>query len=79
MCIADMKVLSCALERLKVYFCAGVEKYGGSLVDISKLMQQLEKSDNTRSNTEEKLKELQKELCMYSTVRISSEPSPLSS
>uniref|UniRef100_A0A0P4VTH8 THAP-type domain-containing protein n=1 Tax=Scylla olivacea TaxID=85551 RepID=A0A0P4VTH8_SCYOL len=40
----------------------GVVKYGGSLVDISKLMQQLEKSDNTRSNTEEKLKELQKEL-----------------
>lgn len=40
----------------------GVVKYGGSLVDIGKLMQQLEKSDNTRSNTEEKLKELQKEL-----------------
>lgn len=31
-------------------------------MDIGKLMQQLEKSDNTRSNTEEKLKELQKEL-----------------
>lgn len=44
------------------YFLTGVVKYGGSLVDISKLMQQLEKSDNTRSNTEEKLKELQKEL-----------------
>lgn len=40
----------------------GVVRYGGSLVDIGKLMQQLEKSDNTRSNTEEKLKELQKEL-----------------
>ncbi|KAG0716692.1 hypothetical protein GWK47_009079 [Chionoecetes opilio] len=40
----------------------GVVKYGGSLVDIGKLMQQLEKSDTTRSNTEEKLKEVQKEL-----------------
>lgn len=37
-------------------------KYGGSLVDIGKLIQQLEKSENARSNTEEKLKELQKEL-----------------
>lgn len=40
----------------------GVVKYGGSLVDIGKLIQQLEKSENARSNTEEKLKELQKEL-----------------
>ncbi|KAK3887369.1 hypothetical protein Pcinc_008487 [Petrolisthes cinctipes] len=40
----------------------GVVKYGGSLVDIGKLMQQLEKSDNARNNTEEKLKELQKDL-----------------
>ncbi|ROT79733.1 putative cell division cycle and apoptosis regulator protein 1-like isoform X2 [Penaeus vannamei] len=40
----------------------GVVKYGGSLVDIGKLIQQLEKSENARSSTEEKLKELQKEL-----------------
>lgn len=40
----------------------GVVKYGGSLVDIGKLIQQLEKSENARNSTEEKLRELQKEL-----------------
>ncbi|KAL7643954.1 UNVERIFIED_CONTAM: hypothetical protein RMT77_005966 [Armadillidium vulgare] len=40
----------------------GVVKYEGSLVDIGKLMQQLERSERARSDTEEKLKELQKDL-----------------
>ena len=37
-------------------------KHEGSLVDIGKLMQQLERSEKARSDTEDKLRELQKEL-----------------
>lgn len=53
-------------EKWKFPCFSGVVKYGGSLVDIGKLIQQLEKSENARSSTEEKLKELQKELSTFS-------------
>ncbi|XP_076053970.1 cell division cycle and apoptosis regulator protein 1-like isoform X3 [Oratosquilla oratoria] len=43
----------------------GLIMYEGSLVDVGKLLQQLERSDKARSDTEEKLKELQKDLALF--------------
>lgn len=49
-------------NEIMLVFIPGVVKYEGSLVDISKLMQQLERSEKARNDTEEKLKELQRDL-----------------
>lgn len=39
--------------------------YNGALLDVSKLMEQLERSEKARLDADEKLKSLQQELGMY--------------